>query len=444
MHLLKKYLSFLPLVLIVLSFNVNAETANPTAGNVSKEQTEAKKLCPCGCACEAPCDCGCGDGKKCECKPKTEEVKAVCPCGCACDTPCECGCTEGKPCECKSEENTKVASDKPSESEVKNRSCCSIKQAPQFVATEVVQVYEVPYKVFEEDCDENSDVYQYDDIVLINSYEQGHRLFDSDVIGIWLPDDAPLFRPFLADPHQITSSAGFRFNDSTFDKTLIDVSYCTEVALYRWENVGITNSFLEIGAEGALWAVFSPFKFSSPLLNADYFIGFPITYAFDNWSFRLRGYHISSHIGDEFLLNHPGFDRRNPSAEYVDFSVSCVIVEDIRLYGVLGYVIHQDESFVGGRVFAEAGAEVRFNGLKFVDPLNNLYGMPFYGMHFRERSEYKHHVDSTYVLGYEWGKTCGIRRCLRTYLEYHDGYSLEGQFSHRATNYLSLRMSYGF
>ena len=44
----------------------------------------------------------------------------------------------------------------------------------------------------------------------------------------------------------------------------------------------------------------------------------------------------------------------------------------------------------------------------------------------------------------EIGKTCGLCRRLRLYLEYHDGYSVEGQWSCRATNYLSVKMQYGF
>lgn len=75
---------------------------------------------------------------------------------------------------------------------------------------------------------------------------------------------------------------------------------------------------MEFGVEGAVWAVFAPLDESSPLIDADYYVGFPLVYAFDNWQFRLRGYHVSTHLGDEFLLNHPGFDRRNPSAEYLD------------------------------------------------------------------------------------------------------------------------------
>ena len=64
-------------------------------------------------------------------------------------------------------------------------------------------------------------------------------------------------------------------------------------------------------------------------------------------------------------------------------------------------------------------------------------------MHFRQ-IEIIEHVDATYILGYEFGKLSGLYRRLRFYMEYHDGYSAEGQFCRHATEYFSVRLSYGF
>lgn len=262
--------------------------------------------------------------------------------------------------------------------------------------------------------------------------------------GVWLPDDPPLFRPFMADPRQICESAGWRFDDNALTKNVIDVSYADSLPIYRWCNVGPWCGQLQIELEGALWAVFDPCYESAPLLNADYYVGVPITYAIDRWQFRLRGYHISSHVGDEFLLNHPHFDRRNPSAEYLDFFVSHDLTEEIRLYAGLGWVVEQDPSYKFSRFYSALGAELRLLRLGFYDCKNIIYGCPIFGMHFRGSNDYKNHIDATYVLGYEFGKLSGLYRRLRFFLEYHDGYSCEGQFSKHATNYFSIRATYGF
>lgn len=262
--------------------------------------------------------------------------------------------------------------------------------------------------------------------------------------GVWLPEDPVLFKPLLADPREVCYSVGWRFNDNVLVKNVIDVSFGDIITFYRWMDVGPWNGQLDLSLEGALWAVFDPLHYSAPLMNADYYVGIPVTYAFGPWAFRLRGYHISSHIGDEFLLNHPRFHRKNPSAEYLDFFASYYLRDDIRFYGGLGWVVAMDESFKIGRFYAEAGAELHMSELGFVDPCSQVYGRPFYGMHFHYQTKHEKHIDQTYVLGYEWGKLCGLQRVLRAFIEYHDGYSVEGQFFAYPTNYFSVRVSYGF
>ncbi|MBA3237141.1 MAG: DUF1207 domain-containing protein [Parachlamydiaceae bacterium] len=267
---------------------------------------------------------------------------------------------------------------------------------------------------------------------------------DSRRTGVWLPEDPLLFKPFVANPRKVDYSVGWRLNDNMLVKNVIDVSFGDIITFYRWINVGPWKGQLEFGLEGALWAVFDPLHYSSPLMNADYYVGIPISYAFGPWSFRLRGYHISSHIGDEYLLDHPRFKRKNPSAEYIDFFASYYPTDEIRLYGGVGFVVGMDESFRIGRLYAEAGAELHMSQLGFVDVCDQIYGRPFYGMHFHYQTEHTNHVNQTYVLGYEWGKLCGLQRIFRAFIEYHDGYSVEGQFYRKHTNYFSVRLSYGF
>lgn len=267
---------------------------------------------------------------------------------------------------------------------------------------------------------------------------------DPEVWGEWLPEYPVLFRQFMADPRQVTYSVGWRFNDHALVKNIIPISYGDSIAFYRLYNVWPWCGQLQIELEGALWAVFDPLHESSPLVNADYYVGIPITYAIEKWQFRLRGFHISSHLGDEFLLNHPGFDRRNPSAEYLDFFISHDLTDEIRVYGGLGVIVHQDESFKTKRFYGEAGFEVRLAGYGFNDRCQRIYGVPIFAVHLRHRGDFRRHVDLTYALGYEFGKLYGLERKMRAVLEYHDGYSFEGQFSRYPTNYLAIRLSYGF
>lgn len=262
--------------------------------------------------------------------------------------------------------------------------------------------------------------------------------------GVWMPECPPLFRPFAADPRQLTYSAGWRWNDEVTEKETAPVSFYDTFPVYRWCNVWPFGGQMQFDVEGAVWAIFAPLLESAPLINADYYVGFPLTYAIDCWSFRLRVYHISSHLGDEFLINNPGFDRRNPSAEYVDFFASWQFSRQIRYYLGVGYIFHQDRSFPVNPFYMEGGFEVRALEWGFLSCANQLYGTPFLAIHWRYNPDFTQHVDLTYALGYEFGKLCGLGRKARFWLEYHDGYSVEGQFSRRPTNYLSVNACYGF
>ncbi len=262
--------------------------------------------------------------------------------------------------------------------------------------------------------------------------------------GIWLPEDPPLFRPFIADPRQVTYSVGWRFNDRALEKNIIPVSFGDILPIFRWCDIWALRGDLELGLEGAVWAVFDPLHESSPLIDADYYVGFPITYAFGHWSFRLRGYHISTHLGDEFLLNHPHFHRRNPSIEAFDLFVSNQFSRDIRLYAGLGWVPCEDDSFRTGQFYCQGGIEVRLFALGYRDYSNRLYGVPFFAFDLFYQSHMKHHINSTFALGYEWGKVSGLRRRFRIFFEYHDGYSVDGQFAKTPTHYCAIRGTYGF
>ena len=262
--------------------------------------------------------------------------------------------------------------------------------------------------------------------------------------GVWLPEDPVLWKYCVADPRAPIFSVGWRFNDQVIDQNVIDVSYADNLAIYRWLNVWPWGGDLQFEIEGALWACFEPTLDSAPLVNADYYVAFPLTYAIDRWQFRLRGYHISSHIGDEFLLDHPHFKRKNPSAEYLDFFISHDLTSEIKLYGGLGYVVADDPSYREKRFYQALGAEAHLHSFGFCDYRQQIYGQPFLGMWMRGNGRFKHHVDMTYVAGYEFGKLSGLQRKVRFYLEYHNGYSVEGQFSRFADSYLSLRFAYAW
>ena len=178
------------------------------------------------------------------------------------------------------------------------------------------------------------------------------------------------------------------------------------------------------------------------LVNTDFYGGIPITYARNKWAFRLRGYHCSGHLGDEFLINHPGFVRVNPSLEAIDFFASYQVRDSVRIYVGPGWIVHSDPSFHWQPLYVEYGTEVRFLGTKF--PSQRLYGTLYLALHFRNMQELDWNFDGTYRAGYEFSKLQGIGRKFRAYAEFHHGYSYEGQFAKLRDHYWEFNISYGF
>lgn len=261
---------------------------------------------------------------------------------------------------------------------------------------------------------------------------------------VWMPECCPLFKPMIANPRQVNYSVGWRYNDKIFADHVVDISFADSFPIFRICNLVLQGDAIQADLQGGLWALFDHLSYSAPLINADYYVGAVLTYAYKCWSSRFRFYHISSHIGDEFLLNNPDFDRRNPSAEYLEWAVAYQLTEDFRIYGAYTYVMSCDSSFPFCKNRFEAGLEAYFNFWLLRSYSHCIFGRPFFAVHLRYFEDYNFEEDITYALGYELSKMRGLCRKLRFYLEYHKGFSVEGQFSDKKTDYISLRASYGF
>jgi len=268
------------------------------------------------------------------------------------------------------------------------------------------------------------------------------------VTGIWFPQQTELFLPLIANPRQAIYSIGYRGNDKVCGRKAVAVSLGDDFPIYRWLDVFKWHGDLQIGIEAGIWSVFNiDVKGYNPqggteLVNTDFYVGIPLTYAVNKWAFRFRVYHVSSHLGDEFMVNHPGFRRVNPSFEVIDFFTSFQAYEALRLYIGPGAIVHSDRSFPMKWYYLEYGLETRFGGTKMY--YHKLYGTFFAAAHLSHWQRHHMKPNGTYVLGYEWSKLQGVGRKIRIMGEFHHGYSLEGQFFRKHTHYWGIKMAYGF
>jgi hypothetical protein len=271
------------------------------------------------------------------------------------------------------------------------------------------------------------------------------------VSGVWFPQSTVLFAPLVADPRQPINSAALRFGDKVCGDLCAAVSLGDDFPVFRWINIMRWHGDLQIGIEAGIWSVFNysrvphkPKHETCELVNTDYLVGIPLTYAFDQWSFRFRVYHISSHLGDEFLCNHRKemSRRKNPSMEAIDFFSSYQFSSGLRGYFGPGVVFHSDRSFHIKPLYIEYGAELRILGSKL--NYHRLYGTPFFAIHLENWQQRHWDLDLTVKLGYEISKLQGVGRKMRVYVDYHHGFSYEGQFFNKRTQYGEFGFSWGF
>lgn len=256
--------------------------------------------------------------------------------------------------------------------------------------------------------------------------------------GVWLPQSTVLFPTQIANPRQPCFSCGGRIHDKVGGPFASAIVIGDQFPIYRWAN--FKGGDLQLELEGAAFAVFNLRDQNFPMINADYYVGVPLSFAKEHRAYRLRLYHISSHVGDEYLVDHRHFNRKNKSFEAFDISGDYQFNQHLRLYGILGSVFLSDSEMKMKPLYVEYGFEVRGPRSDFTQ----LFGQPFLAVHMQNWEDVNFAQDMTYALGYEWGKIHGIGRKVRAFLEYHQGFSTEGQFSRRRTKYIGLRLTYGF
>jgi len=237
-----------------------------------------------------------------------------------------------------------------------------------------------------------------------------------------------VFRPLMADPKQPQFFASWQATRARSDRTYANVG-----SVGFGENFGFytRRDGCNGWQVGLLAGVFSQFNLDAPsseLINTDYIVGIPLSWRSGGWSTRVRLYHQSSHLGDEFLLGRPGFNRVNLSFEEVEAILS-YDYRWARLYAGGGYLVDREPATLD-RIRAQWGFELR--GPTMDSPilgtmLTGLRITPVLGTDFKSFEELNWVINTNVVGGIEWSMDGSTRR-LRVLLNYYHGFNPYGQF----------------
>ncbi len=258
-----------------------------------------------------------------------------------------------------------------------------------------------------------------------------------------------VFCPLIADPKAQRSFASLlteRAGSGT-DRTssrLASVGIGDMFGLGRWSGARPGDG-VQLSVTGAVFAQFDLGTSSYDLLNADYMVSLPLTIRRGRGSMRLRVYHQSSHLGDEYLLREPADrrDRENLSFESIDLTLS-LDAGSLRVYGGGERLVNREPDDLAATV-AHAGVE--FRPATWIIPLRTLGGFRFLAAVDAKTSDehdWKPSVSARAGLEYDrrkGGDLPGRRWALLA--EFYEGPSPYGQFFRERVQYAGVGIHFG-
>ncbi|WP_146392861.1 DUF1207 domain-containing protein [Allorhodopirellula solitaria] len=166
---------------------------------------------------------------------------------------------------------------------------------------------------------------------------------------------------------------------------------------------------------------------SQDVESVDYRFGTELTWAEGPWAMKAGYFHISSHVGDEYLIRNPTFERINYVTESLIWGVSYKPTQPVRLYGEAAYAVHcaggaQPWQFQTGAEWTPA-------------PSPSRWIAPFAAANlgFFEATEY--HMQTTLQAGWALQGSRSAQR-LRFGFQYGQGPTNQFSFFQRSDEYL--------
>jgi hypothetical protein len=197
-----------------------------------------------------------------------------------------------------------------------------------------------------------------------------------------------------------------------------DISLGGNVGILRFGTRGETRpEGMQLGIEGAgLTRLDRDEEFD--VVATDYRFGIPLTWGDSIYQVKLAYYHLSSHVGDEFIIKNPTFHRVNYSRDVLVWGHSLYPTEKFRVYGEIGYAFYNDVSEPWEFQF---GVDYGPNGR------TSARGAPFAAFNGHLREEVDFGGNFVCQTGWAWRRSAASG-LFRMGVEYYNG--KEDQFSH--------------
>lgn len=171
------------------------------------------------------------------------------------------------------------------------------------------------------------------------------------------------------------------------------------------------------------------------LMAADFRVGVPLTYGRGWLQTKLAYYHLSSHLGDEFMIRNPTASRINFSRDVLLWGNSFYLSDDLRLYAEAGWAFCSD----GGSKPWEFQFGVDYSP---AEP-SGVYGAPFFAINGHLREEVDFGGNMVVQTGWQW-RGGGAGHLFRVGMQYFAGMSEQFEFFNRYEEKLGLAVWYDY
>ena len=216
------------------------------------------------------------------------------------------------------------------------------------------------------------------------------------------------------------------FYDTKSKRKIWEAVLGGRAGLIRLSDPSVSNSdAFQLDLEGAVFARVLPEEVSAMLEGSDYRVGLYGTWKFDRLSYRAGYYHISSHVGDEYLIANPLFNRINYVRDSLLLGTAYDLNDVSRIYGEIGYAL----GIEGGAKPLEFQFGAEYTPL----PTTQFTGAPFAAVNTHLREDFDFNGGVNVVAGWGWQGKHSKRR-LRLGLNYYNGPSLQYEFFDRWEN----------
>jgi Protein of unknown function (DUF1207) len=237
-----------------------------------------------------------------------------------------------------------------------------------------------------------------------------------DDIRVLFPQ-TQLFVPLLADPREERFSLGIgEVNSSIGDFTMAQVNVGERFGLFRRSSADGQRAG-QFGLSGGIFSVFDLDTTSWDLVTTDFLVSFTQELRRHAWTSRIRLYHQSSHLGDEFVI-HRQRARVNFSYESLE-ALTARSIGHFRIYGGGQWMVRRFPDTVK-RLAGQFGLEYR----------GKSYGAgiarPVIGIDLKSWEQHGWDVDASALAGIEWVVAQG--RSIMLAIEGHTGHAVSGQF----------------